>query len=88
MRPTSASATSGSSAPGTRAKCAASRCWCRIPIQVSRAEAELAEAQADLIRDLGLGVDRIGAESLVVREIPAALQGADAEGCCATCYRT
>jgi DNA mismatch repair protein MutL len=51
-----------------------------LPVQVSRAEADLAEAQADLIRDLGLLVDRIGAESLVLREIPAALQGADAEG--------
>ena len=51
-----------------------------LPVQVSRAEAELAEAQAGLICDLGLVVDRIGAESLVVREIPAALQGADAEG--------
>ncbi len=51
-----------------------------LPVAVSRAEADLAEAQADLIRDLGLVVDRLGAESLVVREIPAALQGADAEG--------
>ena len=51
-----------------------------IAVQVSRGEADLAEAQVDLIRDLGLVVDRIGAESLVVREIPAALQGADAEG--------
>jgi DNA mismatch repair protein MutL len=51
-----------------------------LALQVSRAEADLTEAQAGLIRDLGLVVDRIGAESLVVREIPAALQGADAEG--------
>jgi DNA mismatch repair protein MutL len=51
-----------------------------FPVQVGRAEADLAEAQADLIRDLGLVVDRMGAETLVVREIPATLQGADAEG--------
>ena len=51
-----------------------------LPVQVSRAEADLAEERASLIRDLGLGVDRIGAESLLVREVPAALQGADAEG--------
>ncbi len=51
-----------------------------LPVQVSRAEADLAEARAGLIRDLGLVVDRIGSESLLVREIPAALQGADAEG--------
>ena len=51
-----------------------------VPVAVSRAEADLAEAQADLIRDLGLLVDRIGAESLVVREVPAALRDTDAEG--------
>jgi DNA mismatch repair protein MutL len=51
-----------------------------LPVQVSRSEADLAEAQAGLIRALGLVVDRIGTESLVVREIPAALQGADAGG--------
>ena len=51
-----------------------------VAVAVSRVEADLAEAQAGLIQELGLLVDRIGAESLVVREIPAALQGADAEG--------
>jgi DNA mismatch repair protein MutL len=51
-----------------------------VPVAVSRAEADLAEAQADLICDLGLRVDRIGAESLVVREVPAALKDTDAEG--------
>ncbi len=51
-----------------------------VPVQVSRPEADLAEAEAGLIRDLGLVVDRIGAESLVVREVPVALQWADAEG--------
>ncbi len=51
-----------------------------LPVAVSRAEADLAEAQADLIRDLGLVVDRIGAEALVVREVPAALRDTDAEG--------
>ncbi|HSQ07724.1 MAG TPA: DNA mismatch repair endonuclease MutL [Chromatiaceae bacterium] len=51
-----------------------------VPVAVSRAEADLAEAQADLICDLGLLVDRLGAESLVVREVPAALRDTDAEG--------
>jgi DNA mismatch repair protein MutL len=50
-----------------------------VVVQVSRREAELADANAELLARLGLGVDRIGEASLVVREIPALLRGADAE---------
>ncbi|KAA6186384.1 DNA mismatch repair endonuclease MutL [Thiohalocapsa marina] len=51
-----------------------------VAVQVSRAEAELAETQAALLRQLGLQVDRLGEGSLVVREVPAMLHNADAEG--------
>jgi len=50
-----------------------------VVVRVSAREAELAEANAELFAHLGLGVDRIGDASLVVREIPALLRGADAE---------
>ena len=50
-----------------------------ITVAVSRREAELAEAQAQALDGLGLGVDRLGPESLVVRTLPALLRGCDAE---------
>lgn len=50
-----------------------------VVVRVSAREADLAEAHAALFRRLGLGVDRVGEASLAVREIPALLQGADAE---------
>ena len=50
-----------------------------VSVAVSRREADLAEEQAGIMRALGMEVDRIGAESLVVRAIPVLLQGADAE---------
>ncbi len=48
-------------------------------VHVSRAEADLAEASAELLAQLGLVVDRLGEMQLVVREVPAMLGGADAE---------
>ena len=50
-----------------------------VTVAVSRREAELAEAEAETLRALGLQVDRLGPESLVVRTLPALLRGADAE---------
>jgi DNA mismatch repair protein MutL len=50
-----------------------------VVVQVSAAEAALAEEQAELLGQLGLVAGRIGEEQLAVREIPALLQGADPE---------
>jgi DNA mismatch repair protein MutL len=50
-----------------------------VAVAVSAAEAELAEEQRGLLAELGLGVDRLAEDRLVVREIPTILQGADAE---------
>jgi DNA mismatch repair protein MutL len=46
---------------------------------VSPREADLAEASEEVFKALGLTVDRVGGESLVVREVPALLKDADAE---------
>jgi DNA mismatch repair protein MutL len=50
-----------------------------VRVAVSSREADLAEEHQALFRELGLEVDRLGAETLLVRAIPAMLQGADAE---------
>jgi DNA mismatch repair protein MutL len=50
-----------------------------VSVAVSDREAELAENDAELLRELGLEVDRLDREKLVVRSIPAILQGADPE---------
>ncbi len=50
-----------------------------VMVQVAPWEADLAESNLELFRRLGVGLDRMGEGSLVVREIPALLQGADAE---------
>ena len=50
-----------------------------VPVQVSPREADLAESSEGLLLSLGVRVDRIGAGSLAVREIPSILQGADVE---------
>jgi DNA mismatch repair protein MutL len=50
-----------------------------LAVQVSPREADLAESGAALFEQLGLRVERLGEGSLVVREIPAVLQGADPE---------
>ncbi len=50
-----------------------------VSVHVSPAEADLAEEQRALLDRLGLGVDRLGEDRLVVRELPALLHGADPE---------
>ncbi|MGA7982153.1 MAG: DNA mismatch repair endonuclease MutL [Chromatiaceae bacterium] len=50
-----------------------------VVVRVSAREADLAELNADLLGRLGLAVDRVGSESLVVREVPALLRDADVE---------
>ncbi len=50
-----------------------------VTAAVSEREADLAEEAYELLKELGMDVDRIGREKLVVRSIPAILQGADPE---------
>jgi DNA mismatch repair protein MutL len=50
-----------------------------VAVQVSRAEADLADEHAELLLRLGLVVGRLGEAQLVVREVPALLADADAE---------
>ncbi|OOZ41081.1 DNA mismatch repair protein MutL [Solemya pervernicosa gill symbiont] len=46
-------------------------------LNVTRAEADLAESSTELFSGLGFTVDRLGPEALVVRELPALLRNAD-----------
>jgi DNA mismatch repair protein MutL len=48
-------------------------------VSVSRREAELACEQQSWLQQLGMEVDRLGDETLVVRSMPVYLQGADPE---------
>jgi DNA mismatch repair protein MutL len=48
-------------------------------VSVSRREADCGEAFADQFLSLGLVVERSGEESLLLREIPVALRGANTE---------
>ncbi|MEE4193343.1 MAG: DNA mismatch repair endonuclease MutL [Halieaceae bacterium] len=48
-------------------------------VAVSQREADCAEAAAGLFAQLGLGVQRAGEESLVLREVPVTLRDADVE---------
>jgi len=48
-------------------------------VEVSRAEADLAEHHADEFREVGLMLDRHGPESVVIREIPTLLAASAAE---------
>ncbi len=50
-----------------------------VTVAVSESEARLVEQAADALAKLGLVVDRAGPASVVVRELPALLRGADAE---------
>ncbi len=50
-----------------------------VSVKVSRREAEQAESQRETFDELGMTVDRLDEETLVVRAIPVLLQGADAE---------
>ncbi len=49
-----------------------------VAVAVSRREADYAEQEAVALQRLGLVLDRGGPESLLVREMPALLRGADA----------
>ena len=52
-----------------------------VPVTVSATsqEVRLVEEQATLLRELGMDVDPLGAEKLVVRAIPSLLRGTDVE---------
>ncbi|HBG96463.1 MAG TPA: DNA mismatch repair protein MutL, partial [Chromatiaceae bacterium] len=50
-----------------------------VMVHVSPAEADLAEEHAQMLARFSLVVNRLGESKLAVREIPALLQGADAE---------
>ncbi|NEX15418.1 MAG: DNA mismatch repair endonuclease MutL [Halochromatium sp.] len=50
-----------------------------IAVAVSAREADLAEEQQGLLATLGVSVDRVGPERLLLRAIPAILSGADPE---------
>jgi len=50
-----------------------------VSVKVSPREADLAEAEQATFTELGLEVNRLGADTLVVRALPALLRGADAE---------
>jgi DNA mismatch repair protein MutL len=50
-----------------------------VTVRVSEREAALAEEQRDVLRAVGVEADRIGPETLVVRQLPALLRDADAE---------
>ncbi|HKK13814.1 MAG TPA: DNA mismatch repair endonuclease MutL [Gammaproteobacteria bacterium] len=49
-----------------------------VTVTVSRREADTAEDHRAVFEELGLEVDRLGPESLVVRQVPALLRDADA----------
>lgn len=49
-----------------------------VAVSVSEREANYAEQEAEALQKVGLVLDRAGPESLLVREMPALLRGADA----------
>ncbi len=50
-----------------------------VSLAVSQKEAALAETHGEELLQLGLRVERIGPETLAVRQVPALLRGADTE---------
>ena len=50
-----------------------------VAVKVSPREADLAEEQQQLLQRLGMEISRVDRETLVIREIPAMLRGADVE---------
>ncbi|WP_372980862.1 DNA mismatch repair endonuclease MutL [Marinobacter sediminum] len=50
-----------------------------LSMAVSQKEAALTETHGDDLRQLGLQIERIGPETLAVRQVPALLRGADSE---------
>ena len=51
-----------------------------VTVAVAENEARLIEESAPVLESLGLAIDRAGPTSLVIREVPALLRSADAEG--------
>jgi len=51
-----------------------------VTVAVAESEAKLVEESTAVLESLGLIIDRTGPTSLVVREVPALLRNADAEG--------
>jgi len=49
-----------------------------VTLQISQREAEICEEQSDLLNKLGLEVDRLGEQTVVVRAVPVILQRASA----------
>ena len=49
-------------------------------LSVSEREAEVADKSSEIFAQLGFVVERAGAESIIVREIPAILRGSEVEG--------
>ncbi|MCL6415635.1 DNA mismatch repair endonuclease MutL [Aestuariirhabdus sp. Z084] len=50
-----------------------------VSVAVSQREADCAEQQQDLLQRLGMAVERMGPETLTVRQLPALLRNADVE---------
>ncbi|RBW48368.1 DNA mismatch repair endonuclease MutL [Marinobacter sp. F3R11] len=50
-----------------------------VSLAVSQKEAALAETHGDELQQLGLQIERIGPETLAIRQVPALLRGADSE---------
>ncbi|MCG2580680.1 MAG: DNA mismatch repair endonuclease MutL [Marinobacter sp.] len=50
-----------------------------VSLAVSQKEAALAESHGNELQQLGLQVERIGPETLAIRQVPALLRGADTE---------
>ncbi|MGM0631967.1 MAG: DNA mismatch repair endonuclease MutL [Pseudomonadota bacterium] len=50
-----------------------------VSVAVSQAEADCAAAQSDELRRLGLDIERVAAESIIVRQVPTLLARADVE---------
>ncbi len=50
-----------------------------VTVAVSEREADLAGESVELLNELGMEVDRLGTEKLLIRSIPAMLQGTDPE---------
>jgi DNA mismatch repair protein MutL len=50
-----------------------------VSVRVSKREADMAQEQATMFAELGMEVDRLDQETLVVRAVPILLQGSDAE---------
>lgn len=50
-----------------------------LPIAISAAEAECAESQQEVLMQLGMEVERVATESIIVRQIPSILRDANIE---------